>query len=356
MDKQPFGNYVDTVRQGVLNWLETIRDGSQGWGRWKYHAAMVRPWGLQSSGAAIELLQRLGALEEVESCRKQEAIAFLQSCQDPEDHLFKDPLETEADRFGEHTWPQIWGQRNGSTLRALEILGAKPLLPQARAQFADLGQVDGYEWTLSLDWGNPWKFGESWARAISAFLRSDPGRRRGEEGQRLEGLFRAMETEVLDPDTGMPTRRGCAEDPARAMAGLFKIMHGYLEVSRPVPQAERAIDSTLALQFPNGEFGYRRNMCMNWDALWVLRELDRQLGGKYRHRDIVQAAQRTCQVLLEEYRREDGAFAFHGDHCTVNHHSIRLCPTPLAISDILGTSMVLYCLEYADAWQAAEAG
>lgn len=39
------------------------------------------------------------------------------------------------------------------------------------------------------------------------------------------------------------------------------------------------------------------------------------------------------------------------DHCLVNHHCIRLCEKHEAISDMLGTTMCLSCLEYADEWK-----
>ena len=348
--------HVALVRSGVLDWLESVRHRGDGWGRWKYNAAMTRPWALQASGIAIDLLHRLGALAGVSDARKAEVVAFLQSCQDPGDHLLKDPLETEADHEGDHTWEQIWGQRNGAAVAALGLLGAEPLLPLAKAQFADLRGVDGRAWTLSLDWRNPWMHGESWYRAIHAYLRTLPVEERDDTDPVLAGMFAAIESEVLDPKTGLPTRRGCSDDPARAMAGLFKIMFGYLAVGRPLPRAEQAVDSTLALQRANGEFGYPRNMCMNWDALWVLRELDRQLEGSHRHADIVGAADATCEVLLNEYHKDDGGFAFHGEHCMVNHHSVRLCERPLPISDMLGTSMCLRCLEYGDEWHGRGPG
>lgn len=348
--KENRAGYVASVRSGILDWLESVRYPDEGWGRWKYHAAMTRPWALQASGIAIGLLKRLGALQAISEEQKQEAIEFFRSCQDSKDHLFKDSLETEADRVGEHTWEEIWGQRNGSALMALEVLGAEPCLPLPRAQFTDLSQVDGRAWTLSLDWRNPWKSGESWSRAIQAFLRTMPDEQRNDATPVLSRMFECMESEILDSTSGMPTQRGCSDDPPRAMAGLFKIQFGYLAVGRPVPHADRAIDFTLRLQHDNGEFGYRRNMCMNWDALWVLRELDKQFGGRYRHADIVEAVKRMCEVLMNEYRKEDGAFAFHGEHCLMNHHSIRLCEAPQPISDMLGTTMCLHCLEYADEW------
>jgi len=53
---------------------------------------------------------------------------------------------------------------------------------------------------------------------------------------------------------------------------------------------------------------------------------------------------------MAEYRKSDGAFAFHGDHCMTNHHSIRLCNEPQPISDMLGTTMCLQCIGYVDEW------
>lgn len=342
--------YVETVRADIFAWLESVRCSEEDWGRWKNNSSMTRPWALQASGIAIYLLDRLGSLASVAAADRASAIRFFQSCQDPVDRLFKDPLETGATREGHHSWEEIWAQRNGATLRALRALGASPRLAPPTVQFADLGRVDGREWTLSLNWSNPWSTGERWSRAIEAHLRELPAEARRDANPVLADMFATLESEVLDPATGMPTHRGCSDDPARAMAGLFKIMNGYLAVGRPLPDAEAAIDSTLNLQHASGEFGYPRNMCMNWDALWILRELDIQLRERHRHGEIVKAGRRLSECLLREYRKPDGGFAFHGDHCQVNHHSVRLCAEPLPISDMLGTMMCLECLEYVDQW------
>ncbi len=342
--------FVATVRGDILAWIESVRCRESAWGRWRYHAATSRPWSLQASGIAIDLLHRLDALESVDANDRAAAVAFFQSCQDSADGLFKDPLETPDTHDGHHSWEAIWAQRHGATLLALAHLGAAPLLPPPTAQFADLSRVDGRAWTLSLPWSNPWSTGEAWSRAIVAHLRELPADDQRDTIPVLADMFASLEADVLDPASGMPTARGCPDDPARAMAGLFKIMNGYLAVGRPVPHAEAAIDSTLDLQSATGEFGYPRNMCMNWDALWVLRELDLQMLGRHRHDEIVQAGGRLCDCLLREYRKSDGAFAFHGDHCLVNHHSVRLSDEPHPISDMLGTMMALACLEYADGW------
>ena len=343
--------YVEQVKPGVLSWLESVRYQDEGWGRWKYHAAMQRPYALQASGSAVGILQMLGELDRIGDKERQEAIAFFRSCQDPDDHLFKDPLETDDCYTGYHSWEQVWGQRNGSALSALERLGAEPLMPRVKSQFGDLSRVDGRRWTLEqIDWTNPWKNGESWSRAIKAYLATLPSERRNDKQPVLAAAFEAVEAEIFDPATGTPCRRMPKQNPSVAMAGLFKVISGYLAAGRAVPHAQAGIDSTLALQHEDGEFGYRNNMCINWDALWVLRELDRQLKGTHRHQDIVDAGNRCARMLLRKYRKPDGGFAFHGERCITVHHSIRLCDKPQPISDMLGTSMCLRCLSYADEW------
>ncbi len=346
-------SYIETVRQPVLEWLESVRYLDEGWGRWKYHAAMERPYALQASAIAIRILSELGALDDITSRLKAEAIDFFQSCQDPDDLLLKDPLENEENHEGPHTWDNIWGQRNGAGLEALSLLGAAPKLGVAPHQFVDLSRQDGREWMMQLDWTNPWRDGETWSRAIQAFLKTQPHQERSDSHPVLSPMFHAMESQILDPATGYPTLGGYQNDLPCGMAGLFKVMVAYLFTGRPVPHAHAAIDSTLALQRPDGEFGYRRNMCMNWDSLWVLYYLDKQIAGAYRHDDIVSAGNRTARMLLETYRKPDGAFAFHGEHCQTNHHSIRLNREPLPISDMLGTTMCLKCLFYADEWNDA---
>lgn len=341
--------YVEQVRPGVLGWLQSVRWPDEGWGRWKYNRHMARRYGLQSSAMAIQVLNQLGALASVSAEQKQEAVAFFRSTQDPKDGYFKDPLVTDADRVGKnpHSWEAIYGQW-GSANNALKTLGGEPLYPLPEKSFADLRTINADTWTRSLDWTNPWRYGEDWSRAIEAFVRGLPANEPLAANPTLTATFEAFEQNILDPATGMPTEGGCA-DRSCAMAGLFKTMHAYLRVGRPVPHGSAAIDFTLGLQHDDGEFGYRRNMCINWDALWVLRELDKQLVGTHRHADIARAGNRLAACLLSEYRKNDNGFTFCGEHCWPVHHSIRISE-PLPEGDIMGTFMSLNCLQYADEW------
>ncbi len=340
---------VSNVRSGLLNWAESVRYPDEGWGRWKYHAQMIRPYALNASGIAIVLLNELGELGSISETQRDEAVAYFRGCQSPEDGLFRDPLETENERTGSHGWNEIWGQRNGAAIEALEALGASPLYPVPKAQFANLREVDARAWTLSHDWTNPWMHGESWARAIRALLKSSTEQTREQDRRILDDMFATVETELIDSASGYPIRLGCRSESV-AMAGAFKLLFAYLDTKRPYPNAERAIDSTLRLQNPGGEFGENRNMCLNWDAVWVLRELDIQLEGSYRHDDIAEAGDRLVTALLSDYLKSDGGFAFNPTHAQTEHHGIRLCDEAYPIGDMLGTLMCYRCLSYADEW------
>jgi hypothetical protein len=93
-------------------------------------------------------------------------------------------------------------------------------------------------------------------------------------------------------------------------------------------------------------------MTINWDALWVLRTLDRQVKAKHRHGDIVRAGNRCGAVLMSLYRKPDGGFSRRGALSMTEHNSIRVSPA-LPEGDMIGTSMCLQCLSYADEWNAA---
>ncbi|MCG3147365.1 MAG: hypothetical protein PCFJNLEI_00804 [Verrucomicrobiae bacterium] len=334
--------YLSECRPGVQRWLDAVRAPNTGWGRWKYNAHMLRPYGLISSGIAILIHKQIGALADIPPAQRQEAIEFFQSTQDPQDGYFKDPLVRETDRVPDaiHSWEDIWGQM-GVAARALAALGAAPLYPLPATSFADLRSPGIRAEVLRWNWANPWHVGERFYRAVAAF--------RGPAGDPLvENFFQIYETEIHDPATGMPLRRGC-QDSSVAMAGLFKMMWAYEHVNRPVPAARAAVDFTLGLQHADGEFGFRNNMCINFDALWVLYRLDRQLGGAYRHADIVAAGNRLAELLMQTYRKADGGFAFTGTTCWTVHHSIRISEA-YPEGDVVGTNMALDCLIYADEW------
>ncbi|OGV50061.1 MAG: hypothetical protein A2017_02735 [Lentisphaerae bacterium GWF2_44_16] len=333
--------YLEEAMKGTLDWLEAVRCKDYSWGRWKYSSVMIRPYGLIPSIIAIRVLAVLDKLNDIPQRLKQEAVKYFQSQQDASDGFFKDKLvgEKELAENHHHTWPDIWGQMDAKD--ALDLLGAKPLYPMPSDVFVDLASPEMEEEILSWNWQRPWLVGERFFRAVEAFFIRN--------GKRItppiEKAFEIIEKEVFSESDGMPSKKGCS-DINNHCGGVFKLMVTYKLVGRPYPFPERAIDSLLAMQKTNAEFA-DGGMCMNWDAIWVLWLMDKQSKSKYRHNDIAVAADKLAAMLMKDYRKADGAFAFGGKLCLGVHHSVRIGQA-LPISDMLGTLMCLYCLAYAD--------
>ncbi len=346
------------VREGVLEFLEAIRFKDEGWGRWPYHAGMRRPYALQSSSHAITSLEMLGALDTVPAASRTEAVAFLQGCQEKESGRFIDPLVTEADKDGEHSWNQIWGQWTGAGAGALKALGSAPLHPLPAAPFFDLRKMDGAEFTRSFDWSNPWGNGESWARAIGAYVDNLPAEVREALPEatpdKLRIAFETFEEEILDHKTGFPSKAMEPENPGRAMAGAFKTYRAYQASKRPWPVPQKTMDSTLAIQRPDGEFAHGGTL-MNYDSIWVLDAFSSETPG-YRSSDLLEAGKKLTDVLMTLYRKPDGGFALRGENCVSNHHSIILSEKGYPVGDTMGTRMCLNTLAMIDGWERLDPG
>ena len=333
--------YLEKAMEGTLEWLEAVRCKDGGWGRWKYSSAMTRPYGLIPSVIAIRALAVLDKLNDLPDRLQQDAVAYFQSQQDSSDGFFKDALvgAKELVENPHHAWPDIWGQMDARD--ALDLLEAKPLHPMPPQVFVDLASPRLAEEILSWDWLRPWLVGERFFRAVEAFYVKN--------GQKttppIENAFNIIEREVLAETDGMPSKRGCT-DTNNHCGGVFKLLVTYKLVGRDYPFPERAIDSVLAMRKPNAEFA-DGGMCMNWDALWVLWLMDRQLRSQYRHADVARAADSLAAMLMRDYKKPDGGFAFGGKLSLAVHHSVRIGEA-LPISDMLGTLMCLYCLSYAD--------
>jgi hypothetical protein len=169
----------------------------------------------------------------------------------------------------------------------------------------------------------------------------------------VAALLTYVRDEVLDPGTGLPTRASGVA-PADALGGQFKLMTAFLAAGHPVPFARAAVDSVLAMRLPDGGFSALPNLTLEWDALWVLDQLDRQLARGHRFSEIRAAGEDVAQKILARHRQRDGAFAGRGDVCATSHHSIFLSE-PLPESDTGGTVMALRCLAFADRWSSSSA-
>jgi hypothetical protein len=340
-------------KDSILRWLCKVEARADGRvGRWKYNVGMCRDWAVESSATAVMLMESTGRLSQLEAATKQGIVCELQSWQDADTGLFIDPLIGEQDKVAEHhTWEHIWQHHTGCCVEALACLGASPVHPPPKQAFCELTEDSVEQCVLGLGWANPWMAGEHWFRMVESCRSAQ-----GLAGSSMiapvaDKACSVLEKEIINPDTGLPDKMGCTDRRA-AMAGLFKIMFGYLQMSRPIPFPERAIDSVLSLQVEDGGFG-SDNMCIHWDAMWVLKNLNEQLEGRHRHEDISNAGSRLSDFLCRSHRKKDGGFSFFKDHCLAVHDSIRVSD-PLPESDMVGSFMAFECLRYTEKWTGGD--
>lgn len=339
--------YITNVKKSIVSWLNSVACEDNAWGKWKYNIHMQRPYGAISSAYAIWILSMLDELKNISPASRNEAITFFQSCQNPKTGFFMDPLVTEKDFQGKnnHSWEDVTVQMFDIKL-GLDYLGEKPKYNLPKKRFTNLEQIDIKEWVLSLKWSNPWLAGWQWDQCIRAFNNSHTTISDDEKNDRINLAFETFENYVMDPKTGLPVKLGC-NDLIVGSAGLFKVLFTYNELKRTLPYSRKAIDTVLSLQNSNGEFGSGGDMCINWDLVYVLREIDKRLDGVYKHKEIAQSMDLLAKSLLKDYKKPDGGFAFHRDHCLQYHMSIYLSK-PYPEGDMVGTLQSLFCLQYAD--------
>ncbi|KKL05633.1 hypothetical protein LCGC14_2604070, partial [marine sediment metagenome] len=331
----------DTVTQDIVRWLDATRyQGDQGEaGLWSYGVQSHKPWAVEASALAVLTLQnirQLGSVGELDAITRT-----IQSRQEPDTGLFKDPLIGEADKTSDRlSWEHIWHHHTGVCVQALAALEAKPLYPMPRQAFADFETIDVDEWTLGLDWTIPWTTGEHWAKAVNAYRMDRNLLEPDDLDTTLLKAFATMETRILNPENGMPDLRGC-DLAYQRVTGLFKLMFAYVPFGRDLPNPEKAIDYILSVQREDGPFDIG-GMGPNGDAIWALKHLSDQLDDRYRMSDIIDAGRRLNRYLIENHQKPDGGFSYNPDVCWETHNTIKVADL-LPQGDPVGTLWASWC-------------
>ena len=118
----------------------------------------------------VQILDMLEALESVPKAKKKQAIRFFQSTWNPQELYYIDPLVSEQNRAGDHhTWEHIWAHMSGAAESALQRLGDQPKSRGSKAPFVNLNQVDIGDWIVSLNWENPWMYGEHFSKVVKHY-------------------------------------------------------------------------------------------------------------------------------------------------------------------------------------------
>ena len=306
----------DTLRTETLAFVERRRVAKGQVGQYVYSEA-VSCATLYSSAYAAMLRSLCGDLESPGEEERHSWLDYLNQHQD-DDGLYRDPVI-----FGQG-WYQddpLWCGRAHLTCHvivALTCLGGV-----ASKEFRFLHQLANpdflLQWLDERDWGERVAFTGNEIMNVGTLLQyaRDFHRDRA-AGRAVEAMLDWIETHRLDPETGVWGDLDVSDPIARshAVQAAYHWWPLFFYDRRPIPHIERAIDTVLATQNPNGGFGwgvhdpgepFNSSACEDIDSIDPLARMSQLTD--YRRQDIEAALTKATDWVLRN-RTDDGGFVF----------------------------------------------
>lgn len=338
---------LDVIREGVLKWLESVRDKKTAYGRYAYSRHPVRKHDLYSSVQALSFRRDLNDLDGLTEEQLRQIICYLQNCQDPQDGFFKDPSLhpvyyqiTSETHNPEHIW--WYTDRAGDVI---EMLGARPLYPRARPVRFQVPPDALEQWIEGQPWAtHPW--GAAMGQ-VSFFMMC----KYNEHGQDVAKTMADPAMQFVwdwlwqhqDPATGFwGTDRGA--DPLPAMCGAYYLMCRCDKFNIPMRRSETIVESTIHLMNTREELRCRKSSgCTHTDSLNLL----------YHHLqwhdtlgEEIKAVWERIGPDLMAHAKPDRGFSFYVDRALDYHNSIAVTAGGYPESDMLGTRMYYVLMEH----------
>ncbi|NIA20958.1 MAG: hypothetical protein GWP05_03070 [Anaerolineaceae bacterium] len=330
---------LSRIRVAATNYLRSTRIGDS----WDFRFSNASGPTLIGSSLAAMLAGLLGWTRELCDQDLARWAARIGDCQRP-DGWFEDQDIAEHNLQPGYARDRALLHRTRHALMALEALGApgRPARRRLDAVVQWIGRGRMRSWCESLDLSDYWYASNMMMDAAVMLLES--AARRNEPGA-IEAVGDLLDfcDEQSDPETGF--HDGGRSERRNAMAGAMHLYPVYVVMKREIPHADRAIETTLSLQQPDGLFGYESGTggedCLDYDAAIILSNLGLQ-GTQYRDR-ILEAFDRL-EAGLEVCRNDDGGYAAHRRQETYYFGS-RTTPVGPGQSSIWATySRLLTCL------------
>jgi hypothetical protein len=295
---------------------------------------------LYASAMAVMTLQTLGQLTGVPYPERQKWIAYLNRWQDAETGLFIGPELTPADLTNpQHDFDTVSWHLTAHVLPALSLLGGSTAHP-LRFAHRLLDESHLRRWLAERDWTQAWKEGNNLIAAAQflIWLREREGISKADHA--LNYFFSWLDSQI-DPATGLwGTDHGC--NPFYAMYGAYHQLLAYYYEGRPLPWAEKLIDTTLALQHEDGGFhpAGGGGACEDTDGIDILVNLYKITAYKRPH--IRRALRRAVPALLGKHL-PDGGFAYRLNEPFI-HMGIRRTQTAPNVGNMFATWFRLHAL------------
>jgi hypothetical protein len=300
----------------VLRFIGSMRLPEHGPGGYRYAAGVSAPT-LYSSTYAAMARSLLGDLGRLSAAERQAWADYLNRHQD-EDGLYRDPVTFDQ---GWYAGDPLWCGRSHLTCHAiiaLTCLGT--VAPRPFRWLEPWRDPDRLRtWLAERDWGArvAWTGNEVMnVGTLLQYARDVHGD--SQAGLAIEALLDWLATHHLDPASGVwgslhlsdPRQRSHAVQAAYHWWPLF------FYDQRPVPNADRAIDTVLATQNPDGGFGwgvhnpaapFLSSACEDIDSIDPLCRLTALTG--HRRGEVAAALGRAADWVLTN-QSPDGGFVF----------------------------------------------
>lgn len=244
------------LRDDILGFIEQHRIVSECAGRYRYSAACSLPT-VYSSCYAVMTRGLLSDLDCITADERKDWIAYLQYFQQ-DDGLFWDPVIYNQGWFAGDPFDCGRPHLTCHVITDLEYLGAKADKPFALTDmYSDIDRLrfwlENRDWEVRVGWTGNEIMNMGTLLQYSRDFHSDD-----RAATAVEFLLDWLETNHINPDTGLwgdveitdPIWRSHAVQAAYHWWPLFSYDN------REFPYIERAIDSVLDTQNPNGGFGW----------------------------------------------------------------------------------------------------
>lgn len=261
------GGAVAGLRLSALRFVDRHRHPPELLGRYRY-STLCRAATLYSSAYAAMARSLLGDLETLDAGEREEWVAYIASHQD-QDGLFRDPVI-----FGQGWYRDdpLWCGRPHlschavAALSCLDAVAPKPI--RFLEPYLDPDRLE--RWLAERDWGERVAWTGNEVMNVGTLLQySRDFHDDARAGRAVEVLLDWLSANHLDPRTGVWGDLDVS-DPVRRSHAVQAAYHWwplYLYDERPIPHVERAVDTLLATQNPQGGFGWGvHNPARPWDS------------------------------------------------------------------------------------------
>lgn len=291
-------------RNGAIGYVKSL----QGEKLWQFKVSHTATENIAiASASAVLLLNFLDGLNDIPDAAKKQWVEYLQSFQQ-DDGLFEDKIDMAEETQGYPYWA-LRAHRSRHIAWAIEALGGRLQKPITFVEpYTEKGYVKDWVdklWQESAE--RIWSIG-NWIMDMGVLLDLQY-RHFGDENaaRSVHEMLDAL-NEKQDPKTGYWIVEGV--DPRCAMAGAMHFYPLYWAYGHRLNYLERAVEETLALQQPDGLFGFEAGtggcQCLDYDAILILAN-GYYLGGE-KQKKIKRACQKVLDAIMINHN-DDGSFA-----------------------------------------------